>query len=477
MRVSVFMGPFSRGPQEDKPNIDLCIEQAVQAAEAGFAMVTFGEQHFNNYEPYSNPFLMAARLAPHLGETWFGTTIVPLVFHDPLRLAEDASVVDLLLAGRFILGMSAGRVGFSPDFANFGLYAEDRDAIFASKLDTLRAAFAHEPGDPPIEVDTPWHRGTLNGRLMPVSHRAGGPLLAIGTNTDATIVRIAEQGTPVFLGPCTLPDAAAKFRTHRDAAIAAGHSESDVDVMSSRSLVTRHVIVGRTSELAWERAELMAGANPMMDRSNDGRSLRELAKVDLAENPDDRNAKHVQSWILAGDPDEVTAQMLAYRAAGVPQLLTRFTVGGYNPDEIRDSFRRFVDHVMPALDAPVFPPLPEHEVRKHESPVLPAVTGLAGTGEIEGKWRVVLDTPMGRQPVELELLVDEGSLRGTVTQGGAAVDLADGQVNGQDATFTAAVTQPFPITITYAVTVAGDTISGTAQAGAFPPSPLTGERA
>ncbi len=51
MYISVFMGPFSFGPAQDKPNIDLCIAQSVAAAQAGFAMVTFGEQHFNNYEP------------------------------------------------------------------------------------------------------------------------------------------------------------------------------------------------------------------------------------------------------------------------------------------------------------------------------------------------------------------------------------------------------------------------------------------
>src|SRR4030095_5054135 len=117
----IFLGPFSRGPFDDHAVIDLCLEQAIEAAEVGFAMVTFGEHAFNTYEPYCNPFLMGARLAPQLGDAYFGTSIVPLTFHQPLRVVEDGNVLDYLTRGRFILAMSAGRVGFSPDFQNFGL--------------------------------------------------------------------------------------------------------------------------------------------------------------------------------------------------------------------------------------------------------------------------------------------------------------------------------------------------------------------
>ncbi|NUS07755.1 MAG: hypothetical protein HOV97_34905 [Nonomuraea sp.] len=97
----------------------------------------------------------------------------------------------------------AGRVGFSPDFQNFGVDPADRDAAFDSKLDFLLRARAHKPGDPPIVMDTRWDKGSLIGRLMPVSYREGGPQLAIGTSTDATIERFAKLGWPLFLGPVT----------------------------------------------------------------------------------------------------------------------------------------------------------------------------------------------------------------------------------------------------------------------------------
>ena len=135
MHISIYLGPFARGPAEDLPLIDLCLEQAIAAADAGFAMISFGEQHFNNYEPYCNPFMMGARLAPYLKQSYFGVSVCPIVFHHPIRLAENINVLDNLVRGRLIVGMSAGRLDFSPDFENFDLNVRDRRAIFEAKLD------------------------------------------------------------------------------------------------------------------------------------------------------------------------------------------------------------------------------------------------------------------------------------------------------------------------------------------------------
>ncbi|MFJ4828637.1 LLM class flavin-dependent oxidoreductase [Streptomyces sp. NPDC088747] len=366
MFISVFMGPASRTPAEDLPLIDLCLEQAVAAAQAGCCMVTFGEQHFNNYEPYANPFMMAARLAPDLGGTWFGTTIVPLVLNHPLRVAENAAVADVLTRGRFLMGLSAGRVGFSPDFANFGIDPARRDAVFDAKLDILLRARAHREEDGPLSFETPWDTCAISGRLMPMSYRSGGPQLAIGTNTDATIERFAELGWPLFLGPCHPRMAARKLKLHRDTMAEAGLPRSVVDDATSKSFVTRHVIVGTTEDEAWERAELMAGRAPMMDRSADPRSLRELARAPFdptaMHDPRNRNAAHVQSWIIAGTPDQVTEQILDYEKSGIPHLNTRFTVGTYNPDAIRDSFGLFSREVVPMLSPQLFADLEPAEV-------------------------------------------------------------------------------------------------------------------
>ena len=106
MHVSVFMGPFARGPRDDRATIDYCLKQAEDAAAAGFAMVTFGEQHFNNYEPYCNPLLIAARLAPVLGDAWFAAGAARKA---PAIDVPDGPPVDPYLTGNLPLPSAEGR--------------------------------------------------------------------------------------------------------------------------------------------------------------------------------------------------------------------------------------------------------------------------------------------------------------------------------------------------------------------------------
>ncbi|MFD1611459.1 LLM class flavin-dependent oxidoreductase [Sphingomonas tabacisoli] len=189
MYLGIFLGPSSRGPGNDHDVIRLCLDQAAQAAKAGFALITFVEQHFNSYEPYCNPFLIGARLSPYPKQAYFGTTIVPLPLHHPLRLAEDINVLDVLTRGQLIVGRSAGRVGYSRDLENFGADLKRRHEMFASKLDIMRRAWVKQADDPDLMIETDFDVRAVSGpeaRMMPAPYLAGGPLLAVGSNTDAT---------------------------------------------------------------------------------------------------------------------------------------------------------------------------------------------------------------------------------------------------------------------------------------------------
>ena len=336
MYMGIFLGPFSRGADDDHAVIDLCIEQAIEAAAAGFALVTFGEQHFNNYEPYCNPFLMGAHIASHLKHAYFGTTIVPLPLHHPIRLAEDMNVLDNLTRGKLIVGLSAGRAQLVRDFEAFGVNVADRDALFESKLHIMERAWAKLGQEPDFVFDTGFEKGGILGgqmtggqsRLMPSSYRTGRPLFAIGTNTEATIVRIGEQGLPVFLGPATLETAARRFRLYREAMERAGHSPELINRNRQMSMITRFVIVGETETEARERAKRMMVANSFMPPGFEP---------------------------MVGAPASIISQIREYEQNGILHLHARFTVGAGNFDDMRRSFRLFVAACAPELNLQSFP--------------------------------------------------------------------------------------------------------------------------
>ena len=95
----------------------------------------------------------------------------------------------------------------------------------------------------------------------------------------------------------------------------------------------------------------------------------------------------------------------------------------------------------------------------------------------DGTWNITLQTPMGAQSSTVELVSDGARLTGTQSGNGESGPIYDGSIDGAVATWKVDITRPLPLTVTFTATVEGDSISGTARAGVFPPSPFSGARA
>jgi hypothetical protein len=96
---------------------------------------------------------------------------------------------------------------------------------------------------------------------------------------------------------------------------------------------------------------------------------------------------------------------------------------------------------------------------------------------ISGTWNLTIDTPMGKQESVVELTETDGVLTGSATGSGETVELFDGSVDGDKATWKVKITKPLSLTVTLNATFTGDQMSGTAKAGMFPASQVSGVRA
>lgn len=117
------------------------LAQVRAAEEHGFASAWVAQHHFDRDEgglPSPFPFLAAA--AVQTERIALGTGIVTLPLDDPVRVAEDAAVVDALSGGRVQLGIGTG--GTPSSFAAFERFSDDRREIQAAHVAVLRDAFA-----------------------------------------------------------------------------------------------------------------------------------------------------------------------------------------------------------------------------------------------------------------------------------------------------------------------------------------------
>jgi hypothetical protein len=75
---------------------------------------------------------------------------------------------------------------------------------------------------------------------------------------------------------------------------------------------------------------------------------------------------------------------------------------------------------------------------------------------VDGTWKVTVQSPMGPMQADLTLKHDAGALSGTAIGAAGKADIANGKLNGDKATWSMSIQQPFPMTLDYDVTFAGN---------------------
>jgi hypothetical protein len=94
----------------------------------------------------------------------------------------------------------------------------------------------------------------------------------------------------------------------------------------------------------------------------------------------------------------------------------------------------------------------------------------------DGKWEIVINSPMGAVKATLDLKTDGAALTGTQTAQQGSGPLENGKADGDSLSWSAKVSSPMPMTLDFNGVVAGDTLSGTVKAGSFGSFPFTGSR-
>ncbi|WP_181064263.1 LLM class flavin-dependent oxidoreductase [Pseudoclavibacter sp. AY1F1] len=110
------------------------------AEDLGYDTGYVRHRHLETY--LSSPFTFLAAVSQRVKRIRVGTSVTPLRFEQPVRLAEDAATLDLLADGRLELGLSSGYAATESTFAQaFGkIDGDDVRALVDARLDTFLAA-------------------------------------------------------------------------------------------------------------------------------------------------------------------------------------------------------------------------------------------------------------------------------------------------------------------------------------------------
>ena len=121
------------------------LELFSHAEGLGFHATWLAEHHFSDYGTLGGPAVFLSALASRTSKMRLGAAISVLPFHDPIRVAEDFAVVNVISNGRLEFG--TGR-GYQPkEFAGFGKDMSEARGRFLESLEIIQQAWSGEEID------------------------------------------------------------------------------------------------------------------------------------------------------------------------------------------------------------------------------------------------------------------------------------------------------------------------------------------
>jgi alkanesulfonate monooxygenase SsuD/methylene tetrahydromethanopterin reductase-like flavin-dependent oxidoreductase (luciferase family) len=165
------------------------LDQADLIEAAGLDSMWVSEHHFaeDGYMPSVLP--IASALLARTRRITVATDRLAASLHDPIRLAEDAIVLDLLSGGRFVLGLSL--CYRQEEFAGFAVDASTDESRLEATAATLRQAFEGRQ----VRV------GTRTANITPLPATDGGPRLMIAADGERGADRAARLAGMLMVDP------------------------------------------------------------------------------------------------------------------------------------------------------------------------------------------------------------------------------------------------------------------------------------
>ena len=327
-----------RAPGETRTDAELyadALDLAVEAETLGFGSVWTSEHHFvdDGYLPSLLP--LCAAIAARTERVEIGTALLLAPLYEPLRLAEDVAVTELIANGRFVLGVGLGWRG--EEFDAFGISLGERVRRLEDAVTTCKTA---------------WSGGPVTGRdgavvyPTPLPSGQGGPPVWIGGMSEPAAKRAGRIADGFMATEVTPAALAEQVRWVREAAADAGR---DPEAMTFAVQPPTYVHDG-DEEAGWR--EVLPAHRYAAWKYED----MDMARSRPAGSPSppplsEQEEATLRDQIVFGDPAEVAATIRSFAeaAGGDLHYIARLYWPGLAPERQRELLRRFAELVLPLL--------------------------------------------------------------------------------------------------------------------------------
>ena len=138
MKVGIALNMLSEPPRPDLAVVFDHLAMGDLAEPLGFDSLFALEHHFTGYAMSPAPLELLAYYAGRTKRIVLGTAVIVLPWHDPIRVAEQVSVLDHLSNGRFIFGIGRGLARI--EYEGFRLDQNEGRALFIEYAELILSA-------------------------------------------------------------------------------------------------------------------------------------------------------------------------------------------------------------------------------------------------------------------------------------------------------------------------------------------------
>ncbi len=322
---------------------------AARAEDAGFDSVWHSEHHFTDYQLTSQQGMVLSWLAGQTSRIKLGTFVTVLPWHDPLRVAEQFTVLDHLSGGRAVLGLGRG-LG-QREFVAFRVpmgesrrrFVEYSDAL----LEALETGVMEYDGElyqqPRVEI-RPAPLASFKGRTF--ASAVSPESMEIMANMGVGLMVIAQKPWPTAI---------AELDQYRERFMELNGTEAPKPILvivtgvgrdQARIDTLRNVRMQRWAKSVVEHYEFdNVGFEQIEGYEYYGALARNIEKRGL-----DTFCDFLADLQVWGSPQQVTEKLLEYvEMCDAGGLVLPLCFGGMTDDEARDSFELFATAVLPEL--------------------------------------------------------------------------------------------------------------------------------
>ncbi len=329
------------------------LEQIELADKLGLDEVWLGEHRFSRHGLLSGIWSFLGQVAARTKHVRIGTAVVVLPLHNPILVAEEAAMVDVLSGGRLNFGIGAGYQ--RQEFDGVGVDIEESRERFHEAVDVIIQAWTEDKltfHGKYTNVDDLW--------VLPKPvQKPHPPLFQAVSTSPASVEFAASRQIQVIAGGPTdiLGQAPQVIQRWREKMDQYGHPHAHLDPPMSKA-----IYVAPTMEEAEQ--------DPIGLEDFSSRILRSVGNTGAPIGmPTDKNGnvpKGYEHWAnrqqdrerrddpghaglppLRGTPEVVTERIRQTQAAGIDHVFGAFGFPGLPHEKVMRSIELFATEVMP----------------------------------------------------------------------------------------------------------------------------------